>query len=173
MRSTQDALAELRRQAEQICDNTVSPSSRAAYVNSYCRFVSWVHQNHPNFIPVAFADRVGVTEGLSEAQIRRRIKPLLTRKHDDPPLTFGNLDPEVFETWLLTLRKADGSMLSYSAFNTHRAGLFNIYRDYVQQMGPAMEKELKQFFKGLKLQLATAQACGEGQVKVGERPSII
>ncbi|ETI47820.1 hypothetical protein F443_08028, partial [Phytophthora nicotianae P1569] len=170
MRGIQDALAELRRQAEQIRDNTVRPSSRAAYVNSYCRFVSWVHPNHPNFIPVAFADRVGVTEGLSEAQIRRRIKPLLTRKHDDPPLTFGNLDPEVFETWLLTLRKADGSMLSYSAFNTHRAGLFNIYRDYVQQMGPAMEKELKQFFKGLKLQLATVQACGEGQVKVGKDP---
>ncbi|ETL41182.1 hypothetical protein L916_07778 [Phytophthora nicotianae] len=33
-----------------------------------------------------------------------------------------------------------------------------------------MEKELKQFFKGLKRQLATAQACGEGQVKVGKDP---
>ncbi|ETM97880.1 hypothetical protein PPTG_19954 [Phytophthora nicotianae INRA-310] len=33
-----------------------------------------------------------------------------------------------------------------------------------------MEKELKQFFKGLKRQLATAQDCGEGQVKVGKDP---
>ncbi|OWY91480.1 hypothetical protein PHMEG_00039929 [Phytophthora megakarya] len=37
-------------------------------------------------------------------------------------------------------------------------------------MRPAMEKELKQFFKGLKRQFATSQARGEGHIKVGKDP---
>ncbi|POM60758.1 hypothetical protein PHPALM_30348 [Phytophthora palmivora] len=138
MESThQDNLAELRRQAEQIRDNTVSPSSRAAYINSYCRFISWVHVNHRHLILDSFAVKVGDARGISEKQLRQRVKPLLTRKHDDPPLDFHRLGAEVFETW-----------------------------DYGRQMGPVMENELKQFFKGLKRKLATSQARGEGQVKV-------
>ncbi|EGZ21828.1 hypothetical protein PHYSODRAFT_410664, partial [Phytophthora sojae] len=93
---------ELRRQAEQIRENTVAPSSRAAYVNSYCRFISWLLLSHQNLIPDAFAGRIGDVTGLSEKQLRRRIKPLITRRNDDHPILFDNLDAEAFETWLLT-----------------------------------------------------------------------
>ncbi|POM68973.1 Hypothetical protein PHPALM_14796 [Phytophthora palmivora] len=144
------------------------PSSRAVYVNSYSRFICWVLQNHSPLIHPAFADRVGTVSGLSEKQLRARIKPLLTRKNDEPPLHFDNLDPEVFQTWLLTLRKADGSELSYSALNTHRAGLFNLYRDYGRKMDSDMENELKQFFKGIKRELAVTQARGVGNCSVAD-----
>lgn len=93
---TAERLAELKQLAEEIRDNTVCPSSRAAYVNSYSRFICWVLQNHSPLIHPAFADRVGTVSGLSEKQLRARIKPLLTRKNDEPPLYFDNLDPEVF-----------------------------------------------------------------------------
>ncbi|OWZ18978.1 hypothetical protein PHMEG_0006839 [Phytophthora megakarya] len=122
-------------------------------------------------IPIAASSqRVGNAEGLSEKQLRRCVKPLLTRKHDDSPIDFDHLDAEVFEIWLLTLRKTDGSMLSNSALNTHRAGFFNIYRDYGRQMRPVMESELKQCFKGLKRQLAISQARGEGHIKMRKDP---
>eukprot|EP00644_Phytophthora_capsici_P018376 jgi/Phyca11/130110/e_gw1.91.143.1 len=43
----------------------------------------------------------------------------------------------------MTLKHRDGSPLSYSALNTHRAALFNLYRDFGFTMAKTLESELQ------------------------------
>ncbi|OWZ06297.1 hypothetical protein PHMEG_00021467 [Phytophthora megakarya] len=85
-----ERLAELTELAEKVRDNTACPSSYAAYVNSYSRFISWFLINHSQLISPAFANHLESVEGLSEKQLRVRIKPLLTMKINDPPLLFDD-----------------------------------------------------------------------------------
>lgn len=71
------------------------------------------------------------------------------------PLEFAALTAKDFVTWLVTLERKDGGVLSYSsALNTHRASLFNLFRDYGYTMSKPLESELTNYFKG-----AQAQAC--------------
>ncbi|ETO85828.1 hypothetical protein F444_00562 [Phytophthora nicotianae P1976] len=100
--------------------------------------------------------RLGDVSDLSIKQLRKRLKTHLNLDEDNPPLQFDVLQSDVFEAWLLTLEKRDGSTLSFSALKTHRAGLFNLYRDYGCEMSAAMEKDLRQYFKGLKREMAIA-----------------
>ncbi len=70
--------------------------------------------------------------------------------------------------WLLSLRKADGSSPGYSTFNSHRAALFNLYRDYNQRMRSERSDELVTLFKGLKRDIAWQLAGGHGREKTGK-----
>jgi hypothetical protein len=56
-------------------------------------------------------------------QIRKRLKPLLDRDASNPPLKFDSLQVNIFGAWMLTLEKAGGGSLSFSALKTHRAGV--------------------------------------------------
>ncbi|ETO62281.1 hypothetical protein F444_19805 [Phytophthora nicotianae P1976] len=161
---------ELQKKVSEIKSNTVSARSRAVYQNSYGRFIAWVFLNKTHLVVPAFAEKLGSISGLSLQQIRKRLRPLLDRDQSNPPLQFDAIEMNVFGAWLLTLQKADGSNLSFSAINTHRAGLFNLYRDYGHEMSPVMEKEMRQYFKGLKREMASAAARGEARVKTGKDP---
>lgn len=112
---------DLARKVTEIQRNTVSTRSRAVYENSYGRFITWIILYKPHLVSPAFAQRLGDVSGLSFKQLRKRIKPLLDRNVTRPPLRFDSMQMDVFGAWLLTLEKADGSRLSYSALNTHRA----------------------------------------------------
>jgi hypothetical protein len=73
-------------------------------------------------------------------------------------------------SWLLTLKKADGGSLSYSSYNTHRAGLFNLFRLYNVAMPNTLERELTTLFKGLKRKIARDTTAGTEKIKVGKDP---
>ncbi|ETK88725.1 hypothetical protein L915_07060 [Phytophthora nicotianae] len=150
--------SQLEKKVAEIKRNRVSARSRAVYQNSYGRFVAWVVLHKPQLLTPAFAQRLGDVSDLSIIQLR---KTHLNLDEANPPLQFDVLQSDVFEAWLLTLEKRDGSTLSFSALNTHRAGLFNLYRDYGCEMSVAMEKDLRQYFKGIKWEMATAAARGE------------
>ncbi|KAG6963111.1 hypothetical protein JG688_00008304, partial [Phytophthora aleatoria] len=70
------------------------------------------------------------------------------------PLVFDTLAAEDFATWLVTLKRRDSAELSYSALNNHRAGLFNLFRDFSKTMSKTLESELTTYFKSLKHKLA-------------------
>ncbi|OWZ20007.1 LOW QUALITY PROTEIN: hypothetical protein PHMEG_0005640 [Phytophthora megakarya] len=110
----------------------------------------------PKFVSPVFADRLGDVSGASLKQLRKRLKPLLDR--DVANNLFG----------LMPRKRSDGTALSYSALDTHRAGLFNLYRDYGLEIPSAMEKGLQKYFKGLKRHRATAAARGEIRAKTGK-----
>ncbi|POM60627.1 LOW QUALITY PROTEIN: hypothetical protein PHPALM_30491 [Phytophthora palmivora] len=76
-----------------------------------------------------------------------------------------------FVAWLLTLRTTVSTQLSFSALNTHSAGLFNLFRVYKEDMSKTLERGLGDHFKGLKRAIAKESATGAGQaMKLGKDP---
>ncbi|EEY58877.1 uncharacterized protein PITG_11864 [Phytophthora infestans T30-4] len=65
---------------------------------------------------------------------------------------------------LVTLKRKDGGALSYSALSTHRAGLFNLFRDFSK----TLETELTTYIKGLKRKLAKDASNGVSEIKTGK-----
>ncbi|KAG7351570.1 hypothetical protein IV203_010930 [Nitzschia inconspicua] len=72
-----------------------------------------------------------------------------------------------FMEWIVSARKEDGSTPTYSTYNCHRAWLFNLFRDYKQDIAP-LQSELKTHFRGLQRTKTQALANGEGRVKIGK-----
>ncbi|EGZ23677.1 hypothetical protein PHYSODRAFT_372950, partial [Phytophthora sojae] len=158
----------LERTVREIRDNTVTTRSRATYQNSYCRFLAWLVRNKPHLAPQPFLEALDNTADGSLQQLRTTIKALITQDRRVVPLDFAAVAAEDFVTWLVTLVRTDGGALSSSVLNTHREGLFNLFRDYGCTMSKNLESELTNYFKGLKNRLAKAAANGERSVKTGK-----
>ena len=63
--------------------------------------------------------------------------------HKGEPIYLKELKPHDFISWVGLLKKEDGGELSYSTFNNHRSALFNLYRDYIKQIVPSFQNEMK------------------------------
>ena len=121
---------DLEKQVEQVRTNTMSKSSREVYKRSYGRFLTWIAKSKPDLLSPTFEARLGNISELDDLSLRIKVKQLLSDFPEDLPIKFEILEASFFVSWLLTLKKVDGKPLSYSALNTHRAGLFNFFRDY-------------------------------------------
>ena len=75
---------------------------------------------------------------------------MIVNAPNGPPIFFDLLSAKVFMTWLLSLRKKNGDTYASSSYNSHRAALFNLYRDFGATMSTELESELKNHYKGLK-----------------------
>ncbi|ETK92366.1 hypothetical protein L915_04258 [Phytophthora nicotianae] len=69
------------------------------------------------------------------------------------PLIFDTLVAEDFVTWLVTLKRNDGGVLSLSALNKHGAGLSNLFWDHGKTMSktrslPPISKPAKHVSNG-------------------------
>ncbi|OWY94784.1 hypothetical protein PHMEG_00035388 [Phytophthora megakarya] len=95
-------------------------------------------------------EEIDGVEGNTEQQLRARVKEKIAHDSTIPPLDFVNIQAQDFVTWLVTLKRRDCGLLSYSALNTHTAELFNLYRDFEFTMTTTQESELTNQFKGLK-----------------------
>ncbi|OWY97109.1 hypothetical protein PHMEG_00032448 [Phytophthora megakarya] len=162
--------AKLEQTVSKIRDNTVSKRSRATYQNTYCRFLAWIARNKSHLFPTLISDSLGDTSATTIQQLRTQIKDIVTKDRNVTPLKFEELQAKDFVTWLVTLERKDGGALSYSALNTHRAGLFNLFRDYRHTMSKPLESELTNYFKGLKHKLAKDAGNGDATVKSGKDP---
>lgn len=166
-----DSLDDLRARAREIRANTVSRSSRAVYSQSYARYITWAFVHQPTLITLEFSDAVGDTQ-LPPSELRARIRSILAAG-DVRPIYFDQLEATDFVSWLLTLKKRDGSNLSYSSLNTHRSGLFNLFREHGSVMTTALSTELATYFKGFKRSIARrplAFPMVETRSKLGSRP---
>ncbi|KAG7371051.1 protein-L-isoaspartate O-methyltransferase [Nitzschia inconspicua] len=105
----------------------------------------------------------GITYGFSEAAIRR----FLADAPNNAPVKFKDFNVQDFMEWIVSVRKEDGSTPTSSTYNCHRAGLFNLFRDYKQDIAP-LQSELKTHFRGLQRTKTQALANGEGGVKIGK-----
>jgi hypothetical protein len=105
--------------------NTVAPSSRRIYKTSASKLILWIISNLPHLYNEGFS-RIDV----SQKEISKLIDSL---DLNTPPLKFSELKAEHFLCWIVSLEK-ENRKLSYSTFNTHRAGLFNLFRDYHEVM---------------------------------------
>ncbi|ETN04950.1 hypothetical protein PPTG_14682 [Phytophthora nicotianae INRA-310] len=103
-------------QVRQIRENTVTARSRTTYQNSYCHFLA--------------------------CSYGRELRKQSTRTYASTPLIFDTLAAEDFVIWLVTLKRKDDDALSYSALNTHRADLCDLFRDYGKTMSKRWSRSL-------------------------------
>src|SRR5690606_17443297 len=78
--------------------------------------------------------------------------------------------PEVFLAYLASIRKPDGSLLTSAGYGTHRASLFNLFRDYNEKIPEEFTQVMSGAFKGLKRKLADMAQRGDENIKVGKDP---
>jgi hypothetical protein len=106
----------------------------------------------------------------ADAQVKLTIEEKLAAAPLNTPILFDTLTADVFLSFIVSLRKKDGSKLGASSCNTHRAALFNLFRNYHKVMGTELEKELASYFKGLKRTIAENTARGEDEIRIGKDP---
>jgi hypothetical protein len=154
----------LEDRVQHIRSQTISTASRKIYKASFVQFLSWLHQNRQHYLTENLKQLLADTTD----SIPKTIRHFLDSPEKPEPILFDELDASTFMAWLLSLRKADGSSPGYSTFNSHRAALFNLYRDYNRRMRSELSDELVTLFKGLKRDIATRLAGGQGRVKTGK-----
>ncbi|KAG7365708.1 hypothetical protein IV203_028378 [Nitzschia inconspicua] len=124
--------------------------------------LKWFYDNKRHLLTEQFI-QYGITYGFAKADIRR----FLADAPNNAPVKFSDFNVQDFMEWIVSIRKEDGSTPTYSTYNCHRAGLFNLFRDYKQDIAP-LQSELKTHFRGLQRTKTQALANGEGRVKIGK-----
>lgn len=162
------SLEDIEHEVHQIRENNIAIGSRSVYLGSYTRFLSWLIKNKTRLIPTDFLGSVNTND--DEKEIRNQLKILVNENRDNPPLHFDQLTATAFIMWLVTLGKSDGCKLGYSSYNTHRASLFKLYRDYSVTMSKELGDELTIHFRGLKRKIAKETGGGLNRIKTGKDP---
>lgn len=139
--------------------NTVSPSTRKVYIASSAKFIFWLAHNKSH---LCTQELLQISSNLSE------IKVFLLNAPNNPPIHFSLLTAKDFLTWIVSLRKCNGEKPGYGAFNSHRAALSNLFRDYKVKMSKDLDAELHNHYTGLKRVTAKQIASGNGNIKVGK-----
>ena len=94
---------EIREKVKEVRMNTVSPTSKAVYKNSYCRFLAWLVRTRATDFSEAFLEKLGALDHLTEKQVRQKLKLVIETHPDVHPIKLENLAAETFVSWLLTL----------------------------------------------------------------------
>jgi hypothetical protein len=162
------SLEQLEIEVLSIRSNTVALNSRSIYTSSTVRFLQWtyVHKQYlltPGFLELLVLDT-------SRIPTKDSTKAALLTAPNNPPILFEALTANDFLTWVVSLRKADGTSLSYPSYNSHRSALFNLFRNFGKVTSKIQESEIQTLFKGLKRTVAQTIARGEAEVKVGKDP---
>jgi hypothetical protein len=158
-------IADLEAAVSNIRANTVSENSRAAYRRSSIKFLKWLFAHKINLCTQECQNRL---VGCEERTIDATIASMLNGAPNNPPIEFDTITARYFVTWIVTLRKAEGSVPGYSAYNCHRAAFLTCSAISAVTMSKQLETELRNHFKGLKRQTALSLAAGAGQIKVGK-----
>ena len=157
----------LQDEVDAVRQNTVSAESRRLYARSIARFLLWLIQNKPDLVTENLLTAVDTSTGREALE---KIKAFVEDKDNGPPIDFESITARVFVTWLVSIRKSNGAKPGYSAYNSHRAALFNLYRDYDVSMSSTLKEQMSHFFKGLKRTTARRTADGMERVQVGKNP---
>ena len=158
-------LAQLESEVADLRANVVKKVSRGIYSNSLIKFLAWLYENKREILTPECAS--GADTAVNK---RNYFKTVLKNPVTDPPVRFELITAELFMLWIVSLRKKDGNKPGSSSYGSHRAGLFNLFRDFKVSMSPELEGELTNHFSGLKRKIAANIQAGEGEIKVGKDP---
>ena len=141
--------------------NTIANNSRVLYRRSAIKFILWIYNTKNHLISDHFNNLVleegSINEGL--------IKKVLNDTPNNPILKFDLLEARDFISWIVTIRKTDGEKPHYSTYNSHRSGLYNLYRDYHITMGKKLSDELTHYYRGLKRRSVREISNGSSGIK--------
>ncbi|KAI9912036.1 hypothetical protein PsorP6_009511 [Peronosclerospora sorghi] len=135
--------------------NTNEPRSRNVYLNSTQKLLEWLFMNKQHLLTKQFKDAIQRLQqtGLS---LTGSVRKVLMGSSELPLIKFDELTAKDFMTWIVSLTKKDGERPGYSTFNSHRAALFNLFRDHGRAMSRTLETELQNHYRGLKRRTAVA-----------------
>jgi hypothetical protein len=149
-------LTEIRR-------NMITPESRRIYSGSVARFLLWIYNIHPEMMNQSFLSR------LSGPINKKTLRDAILNQLDPscPPISLQDLSIDLFMEWIVTIQAEE---VGFGSLNSHRSALFNLFRDYNLQFSTIQSTALKEYFKGLKRQMAFARARSTGRVAAGKDP---
>ncbi|KUF90746.1 hypothetical protein AM588_10002849 [Phytophthora nicotianae] len=168
--ATNDAsnLAELDEEVALTRASTIATKSRASYLNSTVRMLTWMLRHKPLLVPRPFRDALRFENG-AEAT-KTSILTALSSAPENPPLLFNDVKAADFLAWILSMKNKSGGYHSFSTYAGHRSAFYNLFRDYHCTMTSQLERELSCHFKGLQHRIAGAISSGDGSIKVGKDP---
>lgn len=159
-------LQDLQEQTSQVRSQMISMRSRNVYSSPVIHFLRWVYEYKPHLITDEFR---GITED-GRIPTRREVVAFLAIRPRIPPFKFDDFAAPDFVNWILSVRKADGSVPVFTTFKGYRSALNNLFRDYGYSVGDEFKEEMTNHFKGLKRQAAHTVAVGDAPIKVGKDP---
>jgi len=148
--------------------STIATKSRASYLNSTVRMLTWMMRNKAFLVPDAFRSTLHFEAGGDPT--KAGILAALSSAPNNPPLDLGVVEATHFLAWILSMKNKDGGYHSFSTYAGHRSALYNLFRDYHFTMSPQLERELSCHFKGLQHRIASAISSEDGPIKVGNDP---
>eukprot|EP00924_Labyrinthula_sp_SR-Ha-C_P009264 maker-scaffold_2-snap-gene-18.1-mRNA-1 protein AED:0.11 eAED:0.13 QI:0/0/0/0.5/1/1/2/0/208 len=169
-RLNEEDWAEISQHVSEIRGNTISQNSQSSYEGSYIQFLAWRVRNKPYVLAEDFLNKL--KEG-SDAEAPMSL--ILIRKTGKifpnlPPLKFDELDVETFMSWIVTKKRSDGSIFSFSSYSSHRSALYSLYCQHKVHFSPEFKDELKNHFRGLKRKIASEEQAGQGVIKRRKYP---
>ena len=150
-------MAALAQEVQEIHESSLSKSTRGIYVRYAVRFLRWLLENAPTGLTVDFLasvadveDPVAVMESLLKG----------AQPADAFPLS-DEFTVQIFEQYLTSIRKIDGSRPNPNTLSSHRSSLQYLMSVHKRpQLAGLDEASLAQYFRGVRRIAAAAKASG-------------
>eukprot|EP00924_Labyrinthula_sp_SR-Ha-C_P014693 maker-scaffold_85-snap-gene-0.41-mRNA-1 protein AED:0.08 eAED:0.08 QI:0/0/0/1/1/1/2/0/458 len=169
-RLNEEDWAETSQHVSEIRANTISKDSRSSYEGCYTQFLAWCVRNKPNVLAEGFLNKLKEGSDAEAPMSLKLIRKTIKTFPNLPPLKFDNLDVETFMSWIVTKKRSDGRIFSFSSYSTHCSALYSLYRQHKVHFSPEFKNELKNYFRGLKRKIVSEEQAGQGVVKRGKDP---
>ena len=120
------SLSKYEKEVTRIRACNVAKNSRLGYIYrcSSARFLEWLYKRKPEILTNSC--KTSLDGCVDESERNEKLREIL----DGAPIMFDIMTARDFMTWIVTLRKSDGTRLSASSFDGHTSGLFKIFRDF-------------------------------------------
>jgi hypothetical protein len=118
-----DQMQRLTEEVNFLRENTVSESSKTAYIGSTLRFLNWLYENDRDLLTNEFISHVQVNNQFSKQAAKEFLKQ---RVHH--PIIFQQLTSMRFMRFIVSLRTSAGNKPSNSSSASHRSALYNLVR---------------------------------------------
>jgi hypothetical protein len=175
-------LQRLGEDADHVYSKQIKESSRSQYQRAQVRLILWLYDMMPDVISDDV--RADLNAIANEKDRRAYIRTLLGPpvNLNRPPLKLTEITPKKFLMYICDLKKkgADATAapaaseftpsLTFQTYSSHRAALFNLFRDFKTPMSEQFKMELASHFKGLRRHTAAKTQEGALPLKVGKDP---
>ncbi|KAG6952831.1 hypothetical protein JG688_00013104 [Phytophthora aleatoria] len=91
--------------------STIAANSRSSCLSSTVRFLQWMLTNKRSLVPDSFASRI-VFEPSGKAK-KGSIEQALSSAPHNPPIDFARITARDFMTWVVSLKKQNGTYHSF------------------------------------------------------------
>jgi hypothetical protein len=148
--------------------NIIGRKSRSVYINGIVRYVLWLHENKPDALATSLRARLHALDDTSvhEQDAKAIVHHFVSAIPLTSPIDLTAATARDFECFLVSLRKADGTLPGKAVYGSMRSSLFHLYRECEVTMPVEFAAELTLFFKGLKRTVAHRG----GNIKEGKEP---